>query len=111
MMKTVKVQLLALLAIFAFSAATVTACGGKKEDKGKTEKKAGGDKAKAGDVDVCAKALKCKDALAKVDPEQAKSFDQAWKFIETLEGDKKIEQCNQLLQGAGYNPKAPPECK
>ncbi len=117
MMKSMKATLLTLVALFAFSAVTVSACGGKKEDKDKTTKKvddkakAGGDKAKAGDEDVCAKAAKCKDAWVKADPEGAKNVESAWKFIDTLEGDKKTEQCTQLLQGAGFNPKAPPECK
>jgi len=117
MMKRAKIYLLALLTLFAFSAVTVTACG-KKDDKNKTEKKAGGDKAKGGDTakgggdgDVCAKAKKCADGLIKADPDQAKSYEQAWKIIEGMTGDQKTEQCKQLLQGAGFNPKAPPECK
>lgn len=124
MMKSMKATLLTLVALFAFSAVTVSACGGKKEEKNKTSKKvddkakaggdkakAGDDKAKAGDEDLCAKAEKCKDAWVKADPEGAKNVLTAWKFIETLEGDQKTEQCKQVLQGAGFNPKAPPECK
>ena len=114
MIKSATIKLIAFLAIFAFSAVTVTACGGDKEDKAKSAKKAGGDKAKAGDKadgDVCAKAKKCADGLIAADPDGAKAIESVLKFIETQAGDAKIEQCKQLLQGAGYNPKAPPECK
>jgi len=130
MMKSMKAKLMILVALFAFSAVTVAACGGKKEDKEKAAKKtddkakaggdeakAGGDEAKAGgdkaaaDADVCAKAKTCLDAWVKADAEGAKNVQSAWKYIETLEGDQKIEQCKQLIQGAGFNPKAPPECK
>jgi len=116
MMKKLRVTLFALIAVFGLSTSAVTGCGGKKEEKDKTSKTTG-DKAKADKPeqatgeDICAKAEKCKNALAKADPEGAKSFEQAWSFIETLEGDPKMEQCKQLLQGASFNPKAPPECK
>lgn len=62
-------------------------------------------------IDVCAKAKKCVDGLLEADPDRAKTYQGVWRMAEAMTGAKKIDQCQQILDGAAVNPKAPPVCK
>lgn len=75
-----------------------------------SETEPGSVSATATEVDSCAKAKSCVDGLIESDPDRADTYRGLWRMVEAMTGDKKLDQCRQILEGAAYNPKAPADC-
>lgn len=107
MIKNVGVGIVALALALGLAA-----CSSKKSDKDIKDNTKGGATAGASTAELCAKAKTCVDGLIAADPENTKDLAGTWKAVDATTDDAaKRDLCKQLLEGAGYNPKAPASCK